>query len=60
MLFRFVKTQHLAAAKLFSLGFSSGEIFYGFCVADTGKQSVGRFGPATSPNNSLTANSKGA
>src|SRR2546425_4425497 len=28
MLFRFVKSQHLAASKLFSLGFSSGNIFY--------------------------------
>src|SRR5436190_24203362 len=29
MLFRFVKSQHLATSKLFSLGFSSGNIFYG-------------------------------
>jgi hypothetical protein len=29
MLFRFVKSQHLASSKLFSLGFSSGNIFYG-------------------------------
>jgi hypothetical protein len=29
MLFRFVKSQHLATSKLFSLGFASGKIFYG-------------------------------